>query len=81
MRKESVSRNTAATGYVLSQEGHLRFQRIRDHLQLLDRMTHARVVHDIPDLGLTPDELLTHFFFLLRDLDAVSSDMRVQTRQ
>jgi hypothetical protein len=48
---------------------------------LLDRMTHAQVVNDVPGLALTPDELLTHLFLLLRDMEAVRSDMRLQTRQ
>ena len=57
------------------------FLRIGHHLRLLDRMTHAQVVNDVPGLALTPDELLTHLFLLLRDMEAVRSDMRLQTRQ
>jgi len=78
MRKESVSRNTAPTGYVLSQEGHMTFLRMSHHLQLLDRITQAQIIHDIPDLALTPGELLTHFFLLLRDMEAVRSDLRTR---
>jgi len=81
MSRERASRKTAPTGYVISQFGHLLFLRVRDHLRLLDRMTHARVRYDIPDLGLTPDELMTHLFFLLRDMEAMWAEMRPEIRQ
>lgn len=81
MRKESVFRNTAPTGYVLSQYGHFLLLRIREHLKLLDRMTNARITNDVRDLSLTPDELLTHLFFLVRDMDAVHDEMCIEIRR
>lgn len=63
-------------GYVVSQEGRDTLMRVADHLRLLDRMTHARVIHDLPELQPSCDELLTHYFRIVRDMDAVIRGMR-----
>lgn len=80
MSGKKASRQFARPGYVVSQEGHGTLLRIKDHLRLLDRMTHARVVYDIPELQPSSDELLTHYYRLLRDMDAVIRGMRPDSR-
>lgn len=80
MRKESSSRDTGPTGYILSQDGHALLSRVVEQMQLLDRMNHAHVLYDIPDLQLTPGELLIHYHRMLRDMDSVMRGMRVQVR-
>jgi len=80
MVKESSPRRSAPTGYILSQDGHAILSRVNEHLQLLDRMTQAHLGYDIPELQLTPGELLVHFHRIRRDMDAVIDGLRIELR-
>ena len=71
MRKEPASNSSRPHGYVLPAQAHASLLRTRDHLQLLTRLTAARIAYDAAELELSQDALVHSFHRLARDVDEV----------
>ena len=69
MRKERAPKSRPH--YVLPVEAHASLLRTRDHLQLLARLTGARITYDAAELELTQDALVKSFHRLACAVDEV----------
>jgi hypothetical protein len=78
MRKERASKSSRPRGYFLPEQSHTSLMRTHEYLQLLVRLTGARIVYDAEELELSQDALVKCFYRLANDLDQVLRETRYQ---
>jgi hypothetical protein len=78
MRKERASKSSRTRGYLLPDHAHECLIRTHEHLDLLTRLTWARIVYDAPELELSQDALVKLFHRLSTDLHQIRRAARFQ---
>jgi hypothetical protein len=78
MRKERASKSSRTRGYLLNELAHGCLMRSHEHLELLARLTAARIIYDAEELELSQDALMRCFQRLANDLNQVLRAARFQ---